>query len=148
MRNCWQEYSAEGNRGNTWGTYYATYMMVTSWNLTERYQTLTDYCESYHRRKHFPLKGNEELWSHVYCIIPMLCRLDLVNTEQINYCELAVIWPQRSTVEIQSTEVCISTGPLKHGGTPWISTEGCKNTELVLKLRSEFTISFMEAVKG
>ena len=48
----------------------------------------------------------------------MLCRLDLLNTEQITHCELAVIWPKSNTVERQTTEGCISTGPLKYGGTP------------------------------
>ena len=60
----------------------------------------------------------EKVGSYFYGLIPMLCRLYLVNTEQITHCELAVIWPQKNTVEIQSTEVCRSTGPLKHGGTP------------------------------
>ena len=59
----------------------------------------------------------------------MLCRLDLVITEKITHFEMVFIWPRRNTVaiqstedcivEIQSTEGCISTGPLKHGGTPW-----------------------------
>ena len=34
----------------------------------------------------------------------MLCRLDLVSTEQIAYVEMAVIWPWKNTAEIRSME--------------------------------------------
>ena len=114
----------------------------------------------------------------------MLCRLDLVSTEKITHCEMAVIWRRRNTAEIRSTEDCrakirstegcistrplkrgetpwkydiqkaISTGPLKHGGTPWKYNlwkavdirKTINNTELVLKLRTDSSTGFMEAV--
>ena len=48
----------------------------------------------------------EKLWSYFYGRIPMLCILDLVSTEQITHCDMAVIWPRRNIVEIRSTEGC------------------------------------------
>ena len=69
----------------------------------------------------------------------MLCRLDLVSTDQVTHYEMAVIWPRSNNMEIRSTEgcrveirsmedcrvgirytkVCRSTVPHKHGGTTW-----------------------------
>ena len=65
-------------------------------------------------------------------------------------------------MEIPCTGGYISTGPYKHRGTPWKYDlrkavdlqkaldiqKTIKNTELVLKLRSESLIGFTEAVKG
>ena len=65
-------------------------------------------------------------------------------------------------MEIPCTGGYRSTGRHKHGGTPWkydlqkavdlLKTldlqKTIKNTELVLKLRSESLIGFTEAVKG
>ena len=44
----------------------------------------------------------EKVCSYLYFRIPMLCILDLVSTEQITHCEMAVIWSRRNTVEIRS----------------------------------------------
>ena len=74
-------------------------------------------------------RGDWKIWSYFYGRIPILCRLNLVTTEQITHCKMEVIWPRKNTVEILSTkfciveirsmEGCIYTGPLKHGWTPW-----------------------------
>ena len=96
----------------------------------------------------------------------MLCRLDLVSTEKITHCEMAVIWPWRNTVKIRSTEGCRveiksteqsrSTEPHKHRETPWkydllkdvYLKKIVNNAELVLKLCCDSSTGFMEAVKG
>ena len=82
------------------------YMMITSWNITERYHTLKENCECYQREKNFTLEGTEKVWSYFYGRIPMLCRLDLVITEQITYFEMAVISTRNNTAEIRSMEGC------------------------------------------
>ena len=94
-------------------------MMITSWNLSERYHTLKDDYKCYHRGEYFTIEGTEKLRSYFYGMIPMLCRSDLVNNEQITHCERALIWSPKNTVEIRYMEGCRYTEPLKNGGTPW-----------------------------
>ena len=76
--------------------------MITSWNINKGYHTFKDNCECFHRRQKFTLEGTENVWSYFYGRITMLCRLNLVKTEKITHCEMAVIWSRRNTLEIQS----------------------------------------------
>ena len=87
------------------------------------------------------------MWSYFYGRIPILCRLDLVNSEQVIHCEMTVIWIQRIWI-IWSVITNKHSNTEEHSGNkiyerPYMygttktrrntvevqSTEGCRSTE-------------------